>query len=152
MTDCVFCQIVAGDVAASIIHQDDICLAFADISPANPGHTLVIPRVHYERFDDLPSEVAGRMMSVARDVVAAVRSSSLRSEGFNLLLNNGAVAGQDVFHSHLHVIPRFGGDSFAKLFFPRPTTPPSRAVLDGVAAELREALGASTGASALPDA
>jgi histidine triad (HIT) family protein len=85
--------------------------AFLDIHPVNPGHTLVIPNVHAASLRDVPDETCGRMFVVGRYIDAALRESGLRSDAVNLYLADGRAAGQVVFHTHLHVIPRFPGDS-----------------------------------------
>ena len=83
-----------------------------DINPIAPGHTLVVPIEHTVGLLDLGAETARHMVTVARRVARAISESELRSEGFNLFMADGEAAGQDVFHSHLHVIPRFSGDGF----------------------------------------
>ncbi len=91
--------------------RDDLVTVFMDIHPINPGHLLVVPKVHASGLDDVPEDVCARMFIVGRQMNRALRQSGLRCEGVNLYLADGAVAGQDVFHSHLHVIPRFQGNS-----------------------------------------
>jgi histidine triad (HIT) family protein len=110
MTDCVFCEIVAGRLPAHVVHEDDRVLAFLDIHPLTPGHTLIIPKRHVPFLADLDQETADRLFSVTLQVAAALRASDLQCEGVNLFLSDGAVAGQEVFHVHMHVIPRFAGD------------------------------------------
>lgn len=83
---------------------------FMDIHPVNPGHLLVVPNQHASGIDDVPETVSARMFIVGQRMARALRLSGLRCEGINLLLADGAAAGQDVFHSHLHVIPRFKGN------------------------------------------
>jgi len=108
---CVFCAIVAGEAPASTVYRDDMVIAFMDIRPANPGHVLVVPLEHADSILDIRDEaILARMFSVGRQVAAALTDSGVRVEGFNLFLANGTVAGQTVFHTHLHVLPRFGGD------------------------------------------
>lgn len=107
--DCIFCKIVAGEIPAHKVYEDDKVLAFLDITPVNPGHTLVIPKNHYDNFIDLPDveaiEVIQRVKKIAQ---AVMRGTGV--EGFNLNLNNGAVSGQVVPHVHWHIVPRFVGD------------------------------------------
>ena len=107
---CIFCGIVAGRADASIVFHDDLVTVFMDIHPVNPGHMLVIPNEHASGIDDVPETVCARMFIVGRRMASALRRSGLRCEGVNLFLADGAAAGQDVFHSHLHVIPRFQGN------------------------------------------
>ena len=140
MQECIFCEILVGSAEASFVYRDEFCAVLTDIFPANDGHLLVVPIEHCAHLDDLSVLAAGHLMSVAREVVAALRSSTIRCEGFNIILNDGVVAGQDVFHSHLHVIPRFDGDGFPRRFFPRDPAPRAREELDGIAEEVRRCL------------
>ena len=108
-TDCIFCQIVAGSIPASIIDEDERTIAFMDIAPATRGHALVIPRAH---CDDLRSVAAEDLSAVARTAqrVAGRAIERLGADGVNLLNSCGAAAWQTVFHFHVHVIPRYDGD------------------------------------------
>ncbi len=90
--------------------RDEQVTVFMDIHPVNPGHLLVVPNKHASSIDDVPEDACARMFIVGRRMARALRRSGLRCEGVNLLLADGAAAGQDVFHSHLHVIPRFQGN------------------------------------------
>jgi histidine triad (HIT) family protein len=110
--DCVFCRIVAGTADASVVYEDDRLLAFCDLNPVNPGHLLITPKAHAVGLVDLDESDGSRMFMVAQRLAAAVRSSGLRCEGVNLFLADGEAAGQDVFHVHLHVFPRYVGDLF----------------------------------------
>lgn len=108
--ECIFCEIVSGQSEASIVFRDEQVTVFMDIHPVNPGHLLVVPNQHASGIDDVPEAVCTRMFIVGRRMARALRQSGLRCEGVNLYLADGAAAGQDVFHSHLHVIPRFKGN------------------------------------------
>ncbi|MBS7458198.1 HIT family protein [Coralloluteibacterium stylophorae] len=134
---CVFCAIVAGRAAASIVHRDALCTAFMTIEPLAIGHTLVVPNAHATDLAELPSASAGHLFQVAQRIVAAQRASTLRCEGANLLMCDGAAAGQTVFHVHLHVSPRHAGDG---IVMPHAAGPAARAELDAAAAALRSAL------------
>ena len=139
MDDCAFCTIVAGQSEVSVVHDDEDILAFMDIRPVTPGHLLVIPKVHVPYLDGLNEELGARMMTVGMRLAAGLRASGLRCEGINLFLADGEAAGQEVFHIHLHVFPRFPGDDFridADWSAPRPP----RAELDAQAARIRHAL------------
>jgi diadenosine tetraphosphate (Ap4A) HIT family hydrolase len=151
MSECVFCRILAGALPVSPVYRDDLCCAFMDIQPVNPGHTLVIPLVHSASLGDLNPEIGGHMFAVGQRVAAALYSASavsggagggrgLRCEGVNLFLADGSVAGQDVFHVHLHVIPRYVGDRFGFRFGPGYTQRPQRSELDRLAGDIRAAL------------
>jgi histidine triad (HIT) family protein len=110
--DCIFCLIVAGEAPASVVYADDQVTAFMDLYPVTPGHTLVVPKAHSVGVLDLDDATGARMWTVARRVAQALTRSTLRCDGVNLFLADGEAAGQDVFHSHLHVIPRYAGDGF----------------------------------------
>lgn len=136
---CIFCDIVAGDAPASVVYEDDDVMAFLDLQPINPGHTLVVPREHAPLVGDLSAERAAAMWSTALDVASAIRRA-LAPAGVNLFIADGEAAGQEVLHSHLHVIPRNGGDGFGFRFPPGYPTEARRADLDTLAARLRGAL------------
>lgn len=140
MTDCIFCQVVAGQAPASVVHRDALCAAFMDLQPVNPGHLLVAPLVHAADLAALDADTGAHLMRVAQRLAAAVRQSGVRCEGVDLLLADGEAAGQEVFHVHLHVIPRFHGDGFGFHFGPHYGSLPPRAELDQTAADLRRVL------------
>jgi histidine triad (HIT) family protein len=140
MAGCVFCDIVAGERPSSIAYQDATCTAFMDIQPVNPGHTLVVPNEHAASLAELDPEVGGRMFQVAQRIAQALRDSEIRCEGVDLILADGAAAGQDVFHVHLHVLPRYRGDGFGFRFGPDYGQRPPRSELDVRAAQIRRAL------------
>jgi histidine triad (HIT) family protein len=107
--DCIFCKIVAGEIPAQIIDEDDRTLAFMDISPATRGHALVVPRRHARDLLDIePSELEAVVLTVQR--VAARMPERLGADGVNVLNSCGRAAWQTVFHFHVHVIPRYEGD------------------------------------------
>ncbi len=140
MSDCVFCRLLAGDLPATFLFRDEQCAAFMDIQPVNPGHVLVIPLRHAEYLADLEPLIAGQLMRVAQRIAAAIRSSDVRCEGINLFLADGEAAMQEVFHVHLHVIPRFTGDGFGLRFGPQYKMLPSRAALEEVGSQIVRAL------------
>ena len=109
MLECVFCKIIAGEIPAEKIYEDEQALAFLDISPVNPGHTLVVPKEHYEDPLTTPDEVLARLIGVGKKIARAILAVGL-AEGINFGMNNGRAAGQIVFHAHLHVIPRLNVD------------------------------------------
>lgn len=110
---CIFCRIIKGEIPGTRVYEDDDVLAFLDINPIAPGHTLVIPKGHYETLVDIPDGVGAKIFPVLSRVGKAVMAA-LKADGFNCLQNNFAAAGQIVFHSHWHVIPRFEGDGLAQ--------------------------------------
>ena len=107
--DCVFCKIIAGQIPAAKVYEDDRAVAFLDINPINPGHTLVVPKAHYADLLSTPPDLAAHLMTVVQRVAAAVRAA-VGGQDFNLGLNHGAGAGQSVGHVHLHIMPRRPGD------------------------------------------
>ena len=109
MQDCIFCKIVKGDIPAKKVYEDDRCLAFLDISPVRPGHTLIIPKQHHETLIDTPKDTLAHLAIVTGKVAAAIKQG-LRCGGINLQQNNFPPAGQVVSHIHLHLIPRDEGD------------------------------------------
>lgn len=129
--DCIFCSIVAGEAPASIVHESDRVMAFMDINPVTPGHLLVVPKAHAADLGDVEPEDTAEMMVTAQALDTAIRRSSIRSDGVNLFYADGEAAGQEVFHAHLHVFPRFAGDGFGLTI--RRDAPPSRSDLDRLA-------------------
>lgn len=112
MSDCIFCKIVNGEIPASKVYEDDHVLAFLDISQVTKGHTLLIPKKHNKNLFDLEVETAGQLFSVVPKITNALKTT-LNVEALNLLCNTGEKAGQEVFHLHLHLIPRYGkGDGY----------------------------------------
>jgi histidine triad (HIT) family protein len=134
--DCVFCGIVAAIEPASVVYDDAEVLAFLDTGPINPGHLLVVPKRHASFLADLDEATGARMFQVAMRLAGALRASGLRCEGINLFLADGEAAGQEVFHVHLHVFPRFVGDGF-RIEEDLPE-PPTRIELDAIAARFRD--------------
>ncbi len=135
MGTCIFCRIAAGERPAVKILETPAVLAFLDIAPVHPGHTLVIPRAHYENLLDLPDEVWKEMGQVCRRLGRALRQA-LKAEGFNLGMNNFPAAGQAVFHAHIHMVPRYAGDGLR--LFPQWDYKPGEA--EETARRLRRAL------------
>ena len=138
---CDFCRIVAGTAPASIAYADSTVVAFLDINPMTPGHLLVVPRVHAEVLAELDAETGAHVWRVGQRLSAALRRSPIRTDGVNFFLADGAAAGQEVWHVHLHVIPRWKGDGI-KIGYKAGR--PSRADLDVNAADLQTALRALT--------
>jgi len=103
--DCIFCKIVQKQAPSSIIYEDLSVLAFLDIRPACEGHVLVIPKEHYEGIWDIPEELLGEVHQVAK-LVAGVAKQALCVDGINVMQQTGRAANQEVFHLHVHVIPR----------------------------------------------
>lgn len=106
MSECIFCKIIDGSIPSAKIYQDEHVYAFMDIMPLTKGHTLVIPKNHKENVYDLSEEEASNLFKVVPKIASALKES-FGPVGMNLLNNNGAPAGQSVFHFHLHFIPRY---------------------------------------------
>jgi histidine triad (HIT) family protein len=140
LPSCIFCKILSGESEASFIYKDDLVTAFMDIQPLIRGHLLVVPNHHCSSLEELEDPVGSRMFVVARQIAKAIHHSELRSEGVNLYLADGAEAGQTVFHSHLHVIPRYAGDGLKILFPASYGQRPTRRELDEIADQLRNGM------------
>lgn len=104
----IFTQIINRSIPGEIVYEDDHAVAFLDINPKSEGHTLVVPKIEVASFDDLPPEVLGSLIQAAQKVARGV-TRGMGTPHYNLILNNGAPAGQVVFHVHFHIIPRFEG-------------------------------------------
>jgi histidine triad (HIT) family protein len=117
MTGCVFCKIIEGQIPGTIVYEDETALVLLDINQAARGHLLVVPREHVGEFHELESGVASHLMTLAaRWAPPAVEA--VAADGYNLLLNNGSSAGQEVMHVHLHLIPRRQGDRVLRMGVP----------------------------------
>ena len=109
MEDCIFCKIIARGIPAQVVYEDDHTLAFLDITPRSPGHTMVIPKVHAPNFLELPDgEVAPLFEAVKK--VAELLSRKLGPDGITIGVNQGRASGQEVDHLHVHLMPRWNGD------------------------------------------
>ena len=107
--DCIFCAIAAGEIPSFKVYEDDFALAYLDINPFAKGHTLVIPKAHFEGLLDAPDETLAALVSRVKKVAAHIKDA-LGCDGFNILQNNGEAAGQTVKHIHFHIVPRWNGD------------------------------------------
>ena len=140
MTDCLFCDILAGTIPATFVHRDDQVSVFMDIQPVNAGHLLVIPNAHASFLADLGPDTGAQMFRVAQRMAQALRDSGLPCEGVNMFLADGEAAMQEIFHVHLHVFPRFAGDGFGLKFGPKYAVKPSRTELERAAEIIRKAI------------
>jgi len=140
LDNCIFCKILANQIPSSRVYSDNLCTAFLDIRPVNSGHLLVIPNEHASFLSGLDPEAGAQMFRVAQRLAAALRSGVVPCDGVNLFLADGEVAGQEIFHVHLHVFPRFTGDSFRLHFGARYGEQPAKADLDALAERIRTAL------------
>jgi histidine triad (HIT) family protein len=140
IASCIFCRIVEGKEKASFVAQGSDAVAFLDVHPINEGHILVVPRKHAALVGEVDEVGAVAVWSLGRRVAAGLRSSGLRCEAINFYVADGASAGQEVFHSHLHVIPRWQGDGFGIKFPPHYGAAADRKTLDDIAARLRKGI------------
>lgn len=107
--DCIFCKIANGEIPSNTVYEDERFRAILDLSPAAKGHALVLPKDHYADLYDIDESALKDLIVVAKKVAAAEKKT-LACEGLNLVQNNGELAGQTVFHFHMHVIPRYHDD------------------------------------------
>jgi histidine triad (HIT) family protein len=137
MTPCTFCQILAGELPSSFVLDDALVVGILDICPVNPGHTLVMPRRHVEFFADLTETEVAHLALAGQRVATALRRGFESCAAVTFSLADGAAAGQDVPHTHLHVIPRHTGDGFG---WRAAGALEDRETLDATASRLRAAL------------
>ena len=110
MENCIFCKILAGEIPSTAVYEDDDFKAILDVNPAARGHVIILPKNHAANIYELPDEDASKIMIVAKKIATAIEKA-YHCDGVNILQNNGEAAGQTVFHLHVHVIPRFKGDT-----------------------------------------
>lgn len=116
MSDCLFCKIINGEIPSAKVFENEHVYAFLDISQVTKGHTLIVPKVHKENLFELTPEIARNLFEVVPQIANALKAE-YEPVGLNALNNNGELAGQSVFHFHLHLIPRYGkGDGFGAVF------------------------------------
>ena len=115
--NCVFCKILDGVIPSVKLYEDEELVIILDIGPAAFGHALIIPKDHYANLYEMPEELLGKVMSLAK-VWGEKLVKVLKADGLNLVQNNGLAAGQTVFHYHLHLIPRYEGDGVGELWTP----------------------------------
>lgn len=108
--DCIFCKIANGEIPSTTIYEDDDFRVFFDIAPASKGHCLIVPKEHFDDVFALDEETAGKLFALATRVANSLKQE-LDLEGLNIVQNNGTIAGQTVFHFHMHLIPRYKGDT-----------------------------------------
>jgi histidine triad (HIT) family protein len=136
---CIFCDLIRGAAEVSVCYEDAQALAFMDIQPVNAGHVLIVPRAHYETLHDVPHAVAMHLFDVAMKIAPVIRTIA-RADDMNIVVNSGPAAGQNIFHYHVHLIPRTAGDGFD---IPLPfdgSQMPDRTMLDATAVRIISAL------------
>jgi histidine triad (HIT) family protein len=135
MDDCIFCKIIRQEIPADIVYEDDSVLAFLDIRPVSRGHTLLIPKRHFPNLLETEDAVLADMMKKTKRVAEGIMKAT-GAAGFNLGVNTNPAAGQIVFHTHFHIIPRYAGDGL-KSWPHRDSEPKTRA---GIAEEIKKFL------------
>lgn len=108
--NCIFCKLANGEIPTKTLFEDDKFRVILDLSPATKGHALIIPKDHYKNIYEIPEDVAADAMILAKRM-AVKMTNVLHADGFNLVQNNNEIAGQTVFHFHIHLIPRYEGDN-----------------------------------------
>ena len=137
--NCIFCKIIADELPSSKVFEDERCVAFLDVAPIRPGHTLVVPKDHAPNLAQLEPETGGHVFTIGQKITAALYGG-LGCDGASVFLADGAAAGQDVFHSHLHLLPRFEGDGLGSAFRAEEEEMASREDLDAVARKIESSL------------
>lgn len=130
--DCIFCKLANGDIPTNTIYEDDDFRVFLDASPATKGHCLIVPKEHFDNLADLDDTVAAKVLPLAKKIMKLLLDK-LGWDGFNLVQNNGEVAGQTVFHFHMHLIPRYKNDGQDINWKPGS---PEKEVLEGILKEI----------------
>ncbi len=120
--NCIFCKIAAGEIPSTTLYEDEDFRVILDLGPATRGHALLIPKAHYADLFALDDALAAKALVTAK-LIASRMKKALGADGFNLVQNNGEVAGQTVFHFHMHLIPRYKDDKAGILWEPKTTTP-----------------------------
>ena len=115
MTDCIFCKLIIGEIPTNKVYEDDEIFAFLDMTQVTKGHTLVVPKKHVKDIYDYDSELAGKVFSRIPRIATAIEAAFPESKGLNIINNNREVAYQSVFHSHLHLIPRYSTEDDFKM-------------------------------------
>lgn len=136
--NCIFCKIIAGQIPSVKVYEDDQVLAFLDISQATPGHTLLVPKRHVPDIFAYDKALAEAVFSRVPKVARAIKAADPRIQGMNILNNNGEVAYQSVFHSHIHLIPRFSQDDDFSIHFGDHTDAYTNDQLQAIAAKIRQ--------------
>ena len=116
MENCIFCKIVQKDIPGKIIYEDDVCLAFLDLSQTTDGHTLVIPKEHYKNILEVNDETLTHLIVVTKKLANKI-VKNLNANGVNILTNANEIAGQTVMHFHIHIIPRYNQDDKIEINF-----------------------------------
>lgn len=138
--NCTFCRILRAEAPASIVYEDELCMAIMDLQPVNPGHVLIIPRKHVTYFKDMDEDLGAHLFRIGIRIDRALRETEVQCEGVNFFAADGKAAFQEIFHAHLHVFPRFRGDGFRLSFHDDYYKPVPRMELDRIALEISKKL------------
>lgn len=128
MSDCIFCKIAAGEIPSSTIYEDADFRVILDLGPATKGHALILPKKHFRNIFEMDDATASKVFVLAKKVACAMKET-LRCDGLNIVQNNEEIAGQTVFHFHMHIIPRYTGDGQHILWKPQTSTPEELAAI-----------------------
>ena len=132
-SSCVFCKIARKQASAALVYEDESVMAFLDIRPLSEGHTLVIPKEHYATIFEIPEELVAHLHRIVKRVALAVKKAT-EADGISIIQQNGKAAGQEIFHLHVHVIPRFEGQKLMRF---SETSEVDKEKLNQVAANIR---------------
>jgi len=130
---CVFCKIARKQASAALVYEDESVMAFLDIRPLSEGHTLIMPKEHYETIFEIPEELVAHLHRIVKRVALAVKKAT-EADGISIIQQNGKAAGQEIFHLHVHVIPRFEGQKLMRF---SETSEVDKEKLNQVAANIR---------------
>lgn len=119
--NCIFCKIANGEIPSRTLYEDDDFRVIMDLSPVTKGHSLILPKNHYRNIYELPEDIAAKALPLAKKM-AALMTQRLGAEGFNIIQNNNEIAGQSVFHFHMHLIPRYSDDNQSFVMKPQKMT------------------------------
>ncbi|MBQ9828509.1 MAG: HIT family protein [Lachnospiraceae bacterium] len=126
--ECIFCKIANGEIPTNTVFEDDDFRVILDLNPATKGHALVLPKYHFRNIYDMDEEFTGKAFKTAKKIALAMKDG-LGCEGVNIIQNNEEIAGQSVFHFHIHVIPRYTGDGQKVLWKPGKSDPEKQAAI-----------------------
>ncbi|MBN1975610.1 MAG: HIT domain-containing protein [Sedimentisphaerales bacterium] len=132
--ECLFCKMALGQIPVEKIYEDDVVLSFLDIGPISDGHSLVIPKQHYEEIHNCPADVLAQVASEIGKIAGAI-AAAMNADGYNVMSNNGRAAGQVIDHLHFHIIPRKAGDG---IFNRWPSYKYKEGQIEKVAAQIRK--------------
>lgn len=139
--NCIFCKIIAGDIPSYTVYEDEVVKAFLDISQVTEGHVLVIPKKHVANLFEYDADLAGEVFRRIPKIARAIQKSNPNIVGLNLMNNNGEVAYQSVFHSHFHLLPRYGNQDGFKATFADNTGKQSTEELSTLAQKISQEVG-----------